>query len=295
VHLVRRRNGPAAFERFLRSYREHPAGAGHELVILFKGFGAECGAEYDRLLDGVPHQRLFLADRGFDLKPYFAAVQRFDYRYFCFFNSFSRILAADWLAKLYQAVAMPGVGLAGATGSYQSFATGHEERARELAKLGLGARLAWRVRHIAADPSLRGSAQRAAAWVLGAAGLWKPARHFPAFPNYHVRTNAFIAARDMLTRIRLQPMLFKLSAFALESGKGGITAQFVQLGLAARVVDRTGTAYERERWHLANVFRQARQEDLLVADNQSDAYDNADAATRADLSRQAWGRYARPA
>jgi len=253
VHLVRKRNGLAPFERFIDSYRAHAAGVDHELIVLFKGFGRQIPLRYEQVLAGVPHSRLLLADRGFDLLPYFKALASFEHRHFCFLNSFSRLQSPDWLAKLHAPLADSSVGLVGATGSYESFV------------------------------------------ALPAPKRWVTERFFAGFPNYHVRTNAFVAARAVLARVNFRPMFFKFFALAFESGKDGLTAQIVRQGLAAVVVDRSGAAYNKERWHLSNTFRQSRQEDVLVADNQTDAYASADAAARAKLSRQAWGEFARPA
>jgi hypothetical protein len=295
VHLVRRQNGLAPLERFLDSYRRHPAGLPHELVVVFKGFPGSAGEGYERLLADLPLRRLFVPDRGFDLRAYFAAVAHFEHGYFCFLNSFSRILAADWLAKLHRAVAAEGVGLVAATGSYQSFASADAERADRLAAQGAAQRLHSRLRHVLADPAPRVVAQRAAAWMLGSLGLWDPARHFPPFPNHHLRTNAFMASRAMLRRLRTRPTPFKLAAYLFESGRDGLTRQVLGHGLRALLVARSGESFDKERWHEADCFRQGRQQDLLVADNQTDAYEQADAAGRAELSRLAWGPYARPA
>jgi hypothetical protein len=295
VHLARRANGPAPFERFLASYRRYAAGQPHELLLVFKGFAPQDTVDHDRLLEGLPHRRLFVADHGFDLRAYFAAAAHFEHRYFCFLNSFSRVLEDDWLAKLHRAAAEPDVGLVGATASYQSFASAHAERARMLAGMDVGARLRWRVRHVTSDPAPRMVTQRAAAWMLDKLGIWKPARHFPPFPNYHVRTNAFMISRDVLSRIRIRPTPFKLAAYLLESGRAGLTRQVLGLGMRAVLVTRGGRTYDKEGWHAADAFRQGRQESLLVADNQTDAYQDADAAGRAELSRLAWGSHARPA
>ena len=103
VHLVRRKNGIAPFERFLASYRQHAAGVPHELILIFKGFSfGRSTRSYDRLLTDVPHRRLYLVDYGLDLRPYFKAVKTLDHRFLCFLNSFSRILDWDWLAKLHR-------------------------------------------------------------------------------------------------------------------------------------------------------------------------------------------------
>ena len=295
VHLVRKKNGIAPLEKFLASYLKYSAGIDHDLVLIFKGFQpGQITEGYDRLLAGVPHKRLFVHDTGFDLTSYFEAIKCLEYRYFCFLNSFSRILADDWLRKLHRWVTAEGVGLVGATGSYQSFTTNHHERNRRLSALGTATRFRQRIKHVISDVNPRLIALRTASWVLGGLGLWDPARYFPAFPNYHIRTNAFMASRETLTQIRIWPMVFKLSAFIFESGNESLTNQIIRLGLRPLVVARTGEAFEKERWHLSNTFRQAMQENLLVADNQTDAYEESGVDARIDLSRQAWGPFARP-
>jgi hypothetical protein len=295
VHLIRRRNGLAPFERFLASYREFPAGVPHDLVLIFKGFPFGRGTQsYDRLLAGVPHRRMYLADFGFDLRPYFQAVTMLEHRYLCFLNSFSRILAPDWLAMLHRWASAEGVGVVGATASYQSFSTNIAEREHMLKKMPFVPRLRWRVGHTLGDARPRLVMQRAAAWLFCELGLWDPARYFPAFPNYHVRTNAFMVSRETLARVRIGPVFFKLSAYMFESGRDSLTGQTMRLGLRPLMVARNGEAYEKEDWPLAKTFWQSRQENLLVADNQTDAYENANVEGRIDLSRQAWGSFARP-
>lgn len=295
VHLVRKRNGIAPVEAFVASYLQHAAGMPHDLVLLFKGFGfGGHTEEYDRLLTNVSHTRLFVADRGFDLSAYFIAVRKLEYPYFCFLNSFSRILAPDWLVSLYRGICANGVGLVGATGSYQSYSSNNLERSRMWSALASGERLRQGAAHVldAAGPRL--IMLRAGAWVLGSLGIWDPGRYFPLFPNYHVRTNAFMASRETLTKIRTWPMLFKFSTQLFESGHNSLTNQILQLGLRALVVSRTGEVFEKEDWHLSNTFRQGLQENLLVADNQTTDYADADSEHRVELSRQTWGLSARP-
>ena len=295
VHLLRRKNGLAPFERFLRSYREHPAGVPHDLVVIFKGFPFGCGTQaYDGLLEGVLHRRLYVADYGFDMRPYFKAAETFDYRYFCFLNSFSRILDSDWLGKLYRRITTDGVGLVGTTGSYESFASNYAERASILAKLRLIARLRWRLGHLSRGPNPRVIVRRAGGWMAQALGI-APWRDFPSFPNFHIRTNALMVARKTLLQIRHGPMLLKFSAYALESGHSSLTRQVMHLGLKPLVVARSGESFDKERWHLSNTFRQSLQENLLIADNQTDVYDASNASERAVLARQTWREFARPA
>jgi hypothetical protein len=121
VHLARAKNGPEPFRDFVESYRAHPAGVEHALLIIFKGFGEQPDlSEYEPLLEGIPYQTLFLPDEGFDITPYFRAAETFEYNYLCFLNSFSVILEGEWLAKMYGHVRRPDVGVVGATGSWTS-------------------------------------------------------------------------------------------------------------------------------------------------------------------------------
>ena len=295
VHLVRRQNGTAPFKRFLASYRAHPAGVAHKLVILFKGFGRECRTrEHDALLEDLPHGRLFVPDRGFDLNAYFTAVERLNNGYFCFLNSFSRILDDGWLAKLYRCATSEGVGLAGATGSSQSIAGGYTADRRKFNVLPPVSQFRTRLSKVLRNLRPGALTQRATIVTLRLAGRWQPKRDFPPFPNYHLRTNAFVGARDTLARIQLAPTRTKLAAYRFESGNESLTNQVLKLGLRVLVVGRDGQTYGPEQWHLSNTFWQSGQENLLVADNQTDAYLAADAAGRAELSQYAWGALARP-
>ena len=294
VHLVRRKNGIGPFEMFLHSYLKYSAGLQHDLVIIFKGFPLHQGTnEYDLLLAGIEHKRMFVADYGYDLVPYFKAVNRLDYHYFCFLNSFSRILQSDWLVKLHSSVSSIDVGLAGATGSYESFSANSLDRERAMSGVKLIRRLRLRMQHILEAPTTGQLVLRLGAAILRFLGFWDIGRHFPTFPNQHIRTNALMASREVLLRIRTWPILFKLAAYALESGNNSLTNQVLRMGLRAVVVS-SSDAFDVDRWHCANVFRQGKQEDLLVADNQTDLYINAIEGARIDLSKRAWGKYARP-
>ena len=296
VHLVRRQNGLAPLQQFLASYREHAAGVAHDLVILFKGFRGEGGMrEHDALLERVPHRRLFVPDRGYDLNAYFMAPERLDYNYFCFLNSYSRILDRGWLEKLARWSAHADVGLAGATGSCQSIAGGYTARQQQMDALPPVSRFGKRAARALRDRTPGAFAGRVTRFALRLAGIWRPARDFPPFPNYHLRTNAFMGSRQTLRRVRLGPMPIKLAAYKFESGKDSVTNQVLKMGLKVLVVGRDGEGYEPARWHLSNTFWQSREENLLVADNQTETYLAAQPAGRAELAEYAWGEFARPA
>jgi hypothetical protein len=264
VHLVRAQNGVAPFERFLASYRRNPGGAQHDLVMVFKGFRGDAGlAPYDALLSGLPHRRLSVPDAGFDIGPYFRAAEEHEHAYLCFLNSYCRLLDPQWLAKLAGEARGPGVGVAGATGSWESLVS-------NAARTGPG-----RV------PVLGAIGGRLRAARLG--------KSFAPFPNPHVRTNAFVIARRTMLGLARSPLRRKAEAHRFESGIDGFSGQLRAAGLSLVVVGRDGRGYAEGEWAMSRTFRQAEQENLLVADNQTDAYDAAGPAKREQLGRLAWG------
>lgn len=264
VHLVRARNGIAPFERFLASYRQNPGGAEHDLVIVFKGFRGEGElAAHDALLAGLPHRRLLLSDEGFDIGPYFRAAEAHENAYLCFLNSFSRLQDPQWLAKLAEQARVDGVGVAGATASWESLVS-------NAARSGPG-----RVP------------------VLGAIGgrlrAARLAKSFAPFPNPHVRTNAFVIARQTMLGLARGPLRRKSEAHRFESGLDGMSSQLRAAGLSLVVAGRDGRGYAEREWAASRTFRTSGQENLLVADNQTAAYEAAGAAEREKLGRLAWG------
>ena len=121
VHLVWAPLGTGALERFLASYAAQPAGLAHRLVVILKGFEAsEDAAAHVELLAGLEHETLLYTRPTFDLPAYAAAAETFEARRYCFLNSESVLLAPGWLAALSDALAQPGVGVVGATGSYET-------------------------------------------------------------------------------------------------------------------------------------------------------------------------------
>jgi hypothetical protein len=290
VHLIRRRNGLKPFQRFMETYRAHPTGVEHDLLLVFKGFRSENQSkEYEPMLTGIPHRRLYVSDSGYDLGAYLKAARHFDYTYYCFLNSFSQIRCSNWLAYLYRALMIPGVGVAGATGSFESFSANSRWCDQKLKSLSVTGRVRFLAAHFASAPTLAQGFLRFSAWILRSLGIWNIARFFPGFPNPHIRTNAFMVSRQVLARLRAGPMWFKFATYMLESGYESVTNQILAGGLRPVIVDSKGAVYERAEWPCSKTFRHSNQENLMVNDNQTEAYANADPEYREELSCRAWG------
>ncbi len=110
--------GIGCAESFLASYRAHPAGAPHRLLLLLAG-PEEDRTPWKRLFSAVPHEALEVG-LGMDLGHYRTAVDRVPAERYCFVNTVTAVLVADWLGRMERALLSPGVGMVGATGSYES-------------------------------------------------------------------------------------------------------------------------------------------------------------------------------
>lgn len=272
AHLVRKKNGLEPFARFINSYRNHPAGMEHDLLLIFKGFAETDGLDdYYALLGDVAHRQFFVEDEGYDIGPYFQTATKFEYRYFCFLNSYSVLLAKDWLAKMYSHITRGDVGIVGATGSYESALTFYlNTNRRSVSKRRPVKRLLEECRRFIRAARLN--------------------RNFAPFPNPHVRTNAFLCARQTLVQLRIKTPRTKSDAEMFESGKEGLTGQILAMKLQALVVGRDGLAYPMTEWFESSTFRSGGQRNLLVADNRTEQYANADPETQSILASYAWGK-----
>ncbi len=128
--------------------------------------------------------------------------------------------------------------------------------------------------------------------AYSAAPFWlrrRRGREFPPFPNPHLRTNGFMLARELMLELDWPLSRSKLEALALESGRRSISRQVWERGLDVRVVGRDGVAYPSERWRESATFRSGDQRNLLISDNRTLQYEQADAAFKSTLERMAWG------
>lgn len=257
VHLVWAPLGAEPLRAFLRSYHAHPAGAEHELVILLNGVGEDEAPENLLAeLGETPHRLIELERSLTDLAAYGEAARRLEHEWLCFVNSYSVILAEGWLGHLARAAEQPGVGIAGATGSWES-----------------------------QSPLVHGNAWH---WLYQLAMLPRARLAFPRFPNPHIRTTAFILRRRVALELGLERAHDKYSAYLLESGRRGITRQIQARGLRAVVIGRDGRTYEPREWMRSHTYRSGEQENLLVADNRTSDWQLGSPSQREVLSRYAW-------
>lgn len=258
--------GRDAAKAFFDSYRAHPAGCPHALVVLAKGWervpGLDDIRQWTAALNGTV---IDLPDDGFDLGAYFRAVGAIRQRHVCFLNTHSRILADRWLAHLYDAALQPGVGAAGAAGSWQSYFYTELDRWRRE-------NLAYKARHLGR--------------------LIKAARRYPVqFPNVFLRTNAFVIARETFAAFAQANGIpqGRDHVGPLENGRVSLTAFLKERGLGVVVVGADGRTFQPADWPRSGTYIAPGQPNLLVSDNRTRFYDTADVETRRRLERLVWG------
>jgi hypothetical protein len=124
VHLVWAPLGVERLHRFVDSYRAHPAGQEHRLIVLYNGVapGSTMDQWHEALRD-IHHDELLLTSRMLDLAAYREALTASDAAVYCFLNSYSEPLVADWLRLLVGHLNDATVAAVGASGSYESIRT----------------------------------------------------------------------------------------------------------------------------------------------------------------------------
>lgn len=124
VHLVWAPLGVERFRTFIASYRAHPAGQRHRLIIVYNGFPPDAAMDqWQDALTDVPHDELVLASPVLDLAAYREAIEATDAEVFCFLNSYSEPLVGDWLRLLVGHLNDATIAAVGASGSYESILT----------------------------------------------------------------------------------------------------------------------------------------------------------------------------
>lgn len=294
IYLYRHAEGEAPVRRFLDTYRAHPAGLDHDLHVIFKGFPDRASLEAGRaLFAGAPHNVIELDDSGFDIGSYVSAARRVNNRRVLFLNTFSQILDDDWLKLFDDAMNAPGVGIAGATGSWQSNAAAYERAIRRLILAGRNrvpmmppAEASFNVTLLRRPDDAK---PRPLSRYIYAAFhyiylLYEYGRH----PNPHLRTTAFMVDREQFLSLCFPPFDNKKQAYQFESGRLSLTRQYLARGLKPVVVGRDGRTFTIDQWNMSSTFWRDDQYNLLVADNRTCDYSDGTAEMRAYLEHIAW-------
>lgn len=126
------------------------------------------------------------------------------------------------------------------------------------------------------------------AGMVGATGSFEMSGPETPFPNVHLRTNGFLIDRQLFLELDAPDLSTKRGCGLFEAGPKSLTRQIVAKGLIPYVVDKTGKAFKPEDWRTSKTFRAEGQENLMIADNRTRHWHEADAVERRYLETLAW-------
>lgn len=321
-YLARLAEGLAPFAEFANSYRRHPAGVPHKLVVICKGFRRPSEfAALASVFKGIDYETVTVRDDiGQDIHAYRAAMYKFRQPVCCFLNTFSVIESDDWLLKLHNAMQLPNAGLVGATASYESLNNSWEVldalnfalNRPSAFDLKVTRSFEWIARHFhpITVQSLHSRRLRLRRMIgdkfrfrptidsqlpshrkIWAGADYHFAKRFSYFPNPHIRSNAFMARREDVLKARLRHKDPKVACCLFESGPDGLSGRVLKQGRRLLMVGADGRAFDVHQWPTANCFRSGNQQNLLVSDNQTRATDSYSNEERFAHSTMTWGEY----
>ncbi|CCB65056.1 hypothetical protein [Hyphomicrobium sp. MC1] len=319
IYLAREAEPRASIERFAESYAKNSSGQPHDLVVIWKS-SAEGSQPPSHVTGNFPKTTRYLsiADDGIDITAYAHAAEVLLHPMLCFFNTHTEIAEPNWLRFLSDAIAKPGVGIAGGTGSFESLKDGFQIVSKIAWLSGQGVvfdkqfRLKWApiVGKDLFRKSRRSRFQKIKDALIGkptgqaqahSSNLdhefdvyWSrtqsPYEDFPAFPNPHIRTNGFLVARHLFLKCLGDDIpRTKPAAYAFESGPNSLTQKLLTDGLRALIVGRDGKTFDLDTWKTSETFRLGTQRNLLFLDNQTRAFDAMKPRKRHIVSQMTWG------
>ncbi|WP_247474516.1 hypothetical protein [Bradyrhizobium sp. 30] len=317
VYLARHAEGKGPVTNFIESFERHPPGIAHDCVVIRKGFPPGESTLDKVLKRAFPHS-ISVSDDGFDINAYAKAAAQLPHTHLVFLNTFSEISSDNWLRKMHSAFADPSVGIAGATGSYESLLSSMKHVQKgwwlfqnegipkpaglRLLSRAIRTRLPKRVaiklvataisyfavrssRHPALDDKFE------AYWAneIRPGGELSHLNDMAPFPNPHIRTNAFMIERQIFLDSLPETIETKNDSYLFESGPDGLTQRILRRGLRTVVVGADGRAYSIDEWPKSGTFRLEDQRNLLVGDNQTRAFQKMNAAGQRAFMRMTWG------
>ena len=275
LYLVWLPYGIDHFKAFIESYCRHTASCNHQLVIVFNGLAIEhpnTPDEYTGYLEsrGVTAGQYLYFQNGQDIEIYRQAAATIRTGYILFLNTYSMILADDWL-KHYADNFDDHTGIISASGSWQSYYSSVYQK------------------HPVKWEQAKGFLYNFRKYKLFIKTFFYWRFLFKPFPNPHIRTNAFMVKAQDFLEMKTGAVNTKFKAYQFENGRKSLTDFYRTKGLKVLVMDKFGNTFESPEWEKSATFWVRNQENLLVSDNQTRIYETATEEEKKQMTWLAWG------
>jgi len=324
VYLNRKAEGHDPVDRFICSYNAFDPGVEHDFITIYKGF-SDSEIDIAKLIfQNIEDRHITVNDEMTDIDSYLIATESFpDIEIFCFLNTFSEIRTNGWLSFLFKAISIRDVGIAGATGSYESILTSNLLNSKVIWLtsnffLRYDKLIHHQYKNIIEKHVPHWTRKHPISWILSSLKnhavdhrkvkkhdppfdiFWKTLtahdgcfsflNDAPVFPNPHIRSNAFMVRREHLSPFLARSgIMSKNDSYLFESGKKGLTNQIRRQGLRAVILNSSGDMFDIADWPKSQTFRLGKQEGLLIHDNQTRKFDELSPEERDVLSYMTWG------
>lgn len=124
--------------------------------------------------------------------------------------------------------------------------------------------------------------------AVGVSGAHEQLKETPEFPNINLRATAFLINREAFVTFERGSLDTKYGNNLFEAGPNSMSKQLQNRNCVLYVVDRLGKTWLPADWQKSLTFRAGNQENLLIADNRTDEYQNGSYRRRLKLARVAW-------
>jgi hypothetical protein len=241
------------FSRFVESYKKHPAGCEHELMIIKKGFQEHehIWNEWIKQLDGFPITIYEYPDIHYVFGYLRIIMEEYPDRYILTCMSNATIRVDNWL-DLYMRHAKPDR-IFGSGGCYGALFGVLQMKFLYLYNKLLSYFGIYRKTYLNTD-------------------------NYFLFPVPTLRTSGFMVPPNLLKSITFWPKAEHLNCreheFLFEAGKYSLSVQAKIAGYSLMVVSADGKAYPMERWRESSTLITGNQKNLIIADHWTQYYDS---------------------
>jgi hypothetical protein len=299
------------FSRFVESYKKHPSGIEHHLIIIRKGFD-EYEYEWAKwvlLLEGISFELRTYPDEHYVFGYHRLVMEDHPDQYILFCVASCEILVDNWLALFMRHARNNRILSHG--GSFESMYSDVSNRIKykwnhirgkkicfsSTSKDYCLTRCPYYRNETTFFSSIKCSLKELLRFLFGVRGKWEifcSSNNFYPFPNPSLRTSALMVPPQLLKSIYYWPDVMSLSnknqEFLFESGKYSLSIQALIAGYELLVVGADGKAYPMSEWRDSKTYRSFNQENLVIADHHTRCYEVASLTGKRTFEETVYGK-----
>lgn len=275
--------GIKTVRKFFDSYKKYPAGTEHNLIIAAKAWDT-CPEDYkelQQLANDYNAKIIDLPDDGYDFGAYYRVAQKSNADYILCLVSTSEIMDNNWLLKYKNAFdkneKLKYIGTTGSWGITPIAIDIFREELREKYQ----------------RPSFKYHLKKVWKYLNNYSIVYKTVHSPLTFPNYHVRTNAFMIDRKLYLSFMLKYKIpkNKIETYHLESGYNSLTRFVLKHNFEVGVIGKDEKIYSKEEWDKSKTFFSPDMSNLLIKDRYYEFYNNLSNRDKTLHEFYAWGSF----